>query len=142
MLNILKKTLSLSNYKPINDKRKHVFDFKPDRTGKILDGLSYRNKERIGRWLDTVEVKDVDGEPYIASPFRGSIYIYKDVSYPFLYHWCAVNFDKKRLAKLPKPLDIIIYYLIMKLCIDIYNTMYARTTRNKNNIRYDLQSGV
>ena len=138
MLNILKKTLSLSNYKPINDKRKHVFDFKPDRTGKILDGLSYRNKERIGRWLDTVEVKDVDGEPYIASPFRGSIYIYKDVSYPFLYHWCAVNFDKKRLAKLPKPLDIIIYYLIMKLCIDIYNTILCMREPRETKITYDM----
>ena len=123
MLNIFKKTLSLSNYKPINDKRNHVFNFKPYGTG-ILDGLSARNKQRIGKWLDTVEVKEnVDGEPYIASPFWGSIYIYKDVSYSFLYHWCAVNFDKKRLAKLPKPLDIIIYYLIMKLCIDIYNTI-------------------
>jgi len=125
MLNILLKTALSNTKKTIMTKGKHdiLFNFKPDRTGKILDGLSYRNKERIGKWLDTVEVKDVDGEPYIASPFWGSIYIYKDVSYSFLYHWCAVNFDKKRLAKLPKPLDIIIYYLIMKLCIDIYNTI-------------------
>ena len=121
MLKILKK--ASSNYKPTNVKKDILFNFKPDRTGKILNGLSVLNKVRIGKWLDTIEVKDVDGEPYIASPFGGSIFIYKDVSYSFLYHWCAVNFDKTRLAKLPKPLDIIIYNLITELCIDIYKTI-------------------
>lgn len=117
---------ALSNKKTDNDKRKKdiLFNLKSKRRVNILDELSSRNKERIGKWLDSVEVKkNVDGEPYIESPFWGSIYIYKNVSYSFLYNWCAVNFDKTKLAKLPKPLDIIIYNLIIKLCIDIYNTI-------------------
>jgi hypothetical protein len=113
MLRILKSALSKKD-KPIMTKEKHdnLFNnFKLNRTVKILDGLADINKQHIGEWLDTVEVKEnADGEPYIASPFWGSIYIYKDVSYAFLYKWCAVNFTRIRLAKLPKPLDIIIYY--------------------------------
>jgi hypothetical protein len=125
MLKILKTALSKKN-KPIMTKGKHdnLFNFKLNRRVNILDRLSDRNKKRIGEWLDSVEVKEnVHGEPYISSPFWGSIYIYKDASYATLYKWCAVNFDTTRLAKLPKPLDIIIYYMIMKLCIDIYNTI-------------------
>jgi hypothetical protein len=113
MLNILLKTAISNKKKPIMTKEQHdnLFNFTPNRRVNILDGLSERNKKRIGEWLDSVEVKEnVHGEPYIASPFRGSIYIYKDVSYAFLYKWCAVNFDTTKLAKLPKPLDIIIYY--------------------------------
>ena len=114
MLNILLKTALSNKKKPIMTKEQHdnLFNFKKsNRRFTILDGLSDRNKQRIGEWLDSVEVKEnVYGEPYIASPFRGSIYIYKDVSYAFLYNWCAVNFDTTRLAKLPKPFDIIIYY--------------------------------
>jgi hypothetical protein len=101
--------------KPIMTREEHdkLFNFKSNRTVKILDGLSKINKKRIGEWLDSVEVKvNVDGEPFIASPFsfRGTIYIFKDVSYAFLYQWCAGNFERIRLAKLPKPLDVIIYY--------------------------------
>jgi len=136
MLNIFKK--ASSNYKPTNVKKDILFNFKPDITGKILNGLYARNKVGIGKWLDTVEVKDVDGEPYIASPFGGSIYIYKDVSYSFLYHWCAVNFDKTRLAKLPKPLDIIIYNLITELCIDIYNTILCMREPRETKITYAM----
>jgi hypothetical protein len=113
MLNILLKTALSNKKKPIMTKEQHdnLFNFTSNRRVNILDGLSERNKKRIGEWLDSVEVKEnVHGEPYIASPFRGSIYIYKDVSYAFLYKWCAVNFYTTRLAKLPKPLDIIIYY--------------------------------
>jgi hypothetical protein len=113
MIRILKSALSKKDKPPIMTKEQHdnLFNFKSNKTVKILDGLANINKQHIGEWLDTVEVKkDADGEPYIASPFRGSIYIYKDVSYAFLYKWCAVNFTRIRLAKLPKPLDIIIYY--------------------------------
>ena len=49
----------------------------------ILEGLSDRNKERIGEWMDTVEVKeDFDGSPYIVSPFVGlPLYTSKDIAY-------------------------------------------------------------
>jgi hypothetical protein len=54
----------------------NLFNFKSNRTVKITDGLSDINKKRIDEWLDSVEVKEnVHGEPYIASPFQGSIYI-------------------------------------------------------------------
>jgi hypothetical protein len=105
--------------KPIITKEQQYILFKlksnrtdrTDRTVNILAGLSDINKQHIGKWLDSVEVKkDEHGEPYIESPFKGSIYIYKDVSYVFLYRWCADNFERKRLAKLPKLLDIFIYY--------------------------------
>lgn len=99
--------------KPIMTETKHNDYLLETKEGQlnILNGLSSKNKERIGVWLDNVEVKkNVVGEPYIASPFWGSIYIYKDVSYLTLYEWCAVNFEKIRLVKLPKPLGTIIYY--------------------------------
>jgi hypothetical protein len=119
MFKILNKLKNALYKKGKPKKHDNLFNFKSNSTVKILDGLSKKNKKRIGEWLDSVEVKEnLDGEPYITSPFLnsistpflGSIYIYKDVSYAFLYNWCAVNFDKTRLARLPKPLDIIIYY--------------------------------
>lgn len=78
----------------------------------ILNELSIRNKERIGEWLDTVEVKqDFDGEPYVVNPFIGvPLYTNKDISYATLYKWCTVNFERIRLAKLPKQSDMSIYY--------------------------------
>ncbi len=79
MLNILLKTALSNKKKPIMTKEQHdnLFNFKSNRRVNILYGLSERNKKRIGEWLDSVEVKEnVHGEPYIASPFRGSIYIY------------------------------------------------------------------
>lgn len=107
MKNLFKKD------KPIMTKTKHSDYLLLTEEGQlnILNGLSSENKERIGVWLDNVEVKEnVDGEPYIASPFWGTIYIYKDLSYLILYEWCAVNFERIGLVKLPKPLDAIIYY--------------------------------
>ena len=112
MLNMLKTALSKKD-KPIMTKGKHdnYLTLNITEQSELLDGLSTKNKKRIGKWLDTVEVKEnVDGEPYITSPFWGYIYLYRDISYAVLYKWCAVNFEKIRLAKLPKPLDIIIYY--------------------------------
>ena len=112
MLNMLKTALSKKD-KPIMTKGKHdnYLTLNITEQSELLDGLSTENKKRIGKWLDTVEVKEnVDGEPYIASPFWGYIYLYRDISYATLYKWCAVNFERIRLAKLPKPLDIIIYY--------------------------------
>ena len=112
MLNMLKTALSKKD-KPIMTKGKHdnYLTLNITEQSELLDGLSTENKKRIGKWLDTVEVKEnVDGEPYIASPFWGYIYLYRDISYAVLYKWCAVNFERIRLAKLPKPLDIIIYY--------------------------------
>ena len=112
MLKILKTALS-KKYKPIMTKGIHdnYLILNLTKQTELLDGLSTENKKRIGKWLDTIEVKEnVDGEPYITSPFLGYIFLYKDISYVALYKWCAVNFEKIRLAKLPKPLDIIIYY--------------------------------
>jgi hypothetical protein len=112
VLKILKTALSKKD-KPIMTKDKHDNYLTLNQTEQleILDKLSDKNKQRIGEWLDSVEIKEnVDGEPYIASPFWGYIYINKDVSYATLYKWCAVNFERIRLAKLPKPLDMIIYY--------------------------------
>jgi len=115
MSNVLKilKTAFAKKDKPIMTKEKHDNYLTLNQTEQleILDKLSDKNKQRIGEWLDSVEIKEnVDGEPYIASPFWGYIYINKDVSYATLYKWCAVNFERIRLAKLPKPLDMIIYY--------------------------------
>jgi hypothetical protein len=115
MLNMLKTALSnLSKKdKPIMTKGKHdnYLTLNITEQLELLDGLSKENKKRIGKWLDTVEIKEnVDGELYIASPFWGYIYLYRDISYVALYKWCAVNFERIRLSKLPKPLDIIIYY--------------------------------
>ena len=109
---MLKTALSKKD-KPIMTKGKHdnYLTLNLKEQSELLDGLSTENKKRIGEWLDTVEVKEnVDGEPYIVSPFWGYIYLYRDISYASLYKWCAVNFERIRLAKLPKPLDIIIYY--------------------------------
>lgn len=51
----------------------------------LLDGLSTENKKRIGKWLDTIEVKEnVDGEPYITSPFW-AIYFYIKIYHMLLY---------------------------------------------------------
>jgi len=109
---MLKTALSKKD-KPIMTKGKHdnYLTLNITEQSELLDGLSTENKKRIGKWLDTVEVKEnVDGEPYIISPFWGYIYLYRDISYAVLYKWCAVNFERIRLEKLPKPLDIIIYY--------------------------------
>jgi len=73
MQNLLKK-----KDKPIMTKTKHSDYILETEEGQlnILNGLSSENKKRIGVWLDNVEVKEnVDGEPYIASPFWGTIYI-------------------------------------------------------------------
>ena len=115
MSNVLKilKTAFAKKDKPIMTKDKHDNYLTLNQTEQleILDKLSDKNKQRIGEWLDSVEIKEnVDGEPYIASPFWGYIYLYRDISYATLYKWCAVNFERIRLAKLPKPLDMIIYY--------------------------------
>jgi hypothetical protein len=115
MSNVLKilKTAFVKKDKPIMTKEKHDNYLTLNQTEQleILDKLSDKNKKRIGEWLDSVEIKEnVDGEPYIASPFWGYIYLYRDISYATLYKWCAVNFERIRLAKLPKPLDMIIYY--------------------------------
>jgi hypothetical protein len=115
MSNVLKilKTAFAKKDKPIMTKEKHDNYLTLNQTEQleILDKLSDKNKQRIGEWLDSVEIKEnVDGEPYIASPFWGYIYLYRDISYATLYKWCAVNFERIRLAKLPKPLDMIIYY--------------------------------
>jgi len=76
ILNKLKNAL-YKNGKP--KKHDNLFKFKSNSTVKILDGLSKKNKKRIGEWLDSVEVKEnLDGEPYITSPFLNSI------STPFL----------------------------------------------------------
>jgi hypothetical protein len=112
MLKILKTVLSKNN-KPIMTKGKHdnYLTLNITEQYEILDGLSTENKKRIGVWLDTVEVKEnVDGELYIESPFWGYIHLYRDISYAVLYKWCAINFERIRLAKLPMPLDMIIYY--------------------------------
>jgi hypothetical protein len=112
MLKMLKTALSKKD-KPIMTKGKHdnYLTLNITEQSELLDKLSTENKKRIGEWLDTVEVKEnVDGEPYIVSPFWGYIYLYRDISYAALYKWCAVNFERIRLEKLPKPLDIIIYY--------------------------------
>ena len=78
----------------------------------VLEGLSDRNKERIGEWIDTVEVKDdFDGSPYIVSPFVGlPLYTSKDIAYATLYKWCASKFEKAKLERLPVPVDMSIYY--------------------------------
>ena len=112
MLNMLKTALSKKD-KPIMTKGEHdsYLTLNLTEQSELLDGLLTKNKKSIGKWLDTVEVKEnVDGELYIASPFWDYIYLYRDISYVALYKWCAVNFERIRLAKLPKPLDIIIYY--------------------------------
>jgi hypothetical protein len=90
MLNMLKTALSnLSKKdKPIMTKGKHdnYLTLNITEQLELLDGLSKENKKRIGKWLDTVEIKEnVDGEPYIASPFWGYIYLYRDISYVALY---------------------------------------------------------
>jgi hypothetical protein len=108
------KTALSKKEKPIMTKEKHnnyLALTEPEQL-EILNGLSDRNKERIGEWLDTVEVKeDFDGEPYVVNPFVGvPLYTNKDISYAALYKWCAVTFDRIRLAKLPKPSDMSIYY--------------------------------
>ena len=111
MLKILKTVFSKKN-KPILTKEEHdnYLILNLTEQTELLDGLSTENKKRIGEWLDSVEVKEiVDGEPHITSPLWGHIYLYKDVSYVALYNWCAVNFERIRLAKLPKPIDIIYY---------------------------------
>lgn len=94
---VLSKVLSKKD-KPImtNEKYKRFITLtEPDQL-KILDKLSDRNKQRIGEWLETVEVKeDFDGEPYVVSPFIGlPLYTNKDISYVSLYKWCAVKFEK------------------------------------------------
>lgn len=74
--------------------------------------MSDRNKERIGEYIDTVEVKeDFDGSPYIVSPFVGlPLYTSNDIAYATLYKWCASKFEKAKLARLPVPVDMSIYY--------------------------------
>ena len=114
MLNTLSKALSKKKDKPIMTIGKHnnfLIETESEQL-KILNELSSRNKERIGIWLDKVEVnEDINKEPYIISPFYGEIYINKDISYISLYKWCVVNFEKSKLEKLPKPLNnMIIYY--------------------------------
>ena len=97
--------------KPIMPKEEYDYYLTLNETEqlKILDELSTKNKKRIGIWLDTVKVKeDINREPYILSPFIGTIYINKDISYITLYKWCVVNFPN--FENLPKPIDIIIYY--------------------------------
>ena len=113
MLKMIKTALSKKE-KPIMTKEKHnnyLALTEPEQL-EILNGLSDKNKQRIGEWLDIVEVKeDFDGEPYVVNPFVGvPLYTNKDISYATLYKWCAVNFERIRLAKLPKPLDMSIYY--------------------------------
>jgi hypothetical protein len=68
---MLKTALSKKD-KPIMTKGKHdnYLTLNITEQSELLDGLSTENKKRIGKWLDTVEVKEnVDGEPYIISPF-------------------------------------------------------------------------
>ena len=108
------KTALSKKEKPIMTKEKHnnYLSLNEHEQLEILNGLSDKNKQRIGEWLDTVEVKeDFDGEPYVVNPFVGvPLYTNKDISYVTLYKWCAVNFERIRLAKLPIPLDMSIYY--------------------------------
>jgi hypothetical protein len=116
MLSKLKMAISKKD-KPIMTKEKHdnYLTLSENEQLKILDGLSTKNKKRIGEWLDTVEVKKDDyDEQYIASPFRGIIYINKDISYANLYKWCLANFEKIKLARLPKPLDDKFFYYANK----------------------------
>lgn len=113
MFKMIKTALSKKE-KPIMTKEKHnnYLSLNEHEQLEILNGLSNRNKQRIGEWLDIVEVKeDFDGEPYVVNPFVGvPLYTNKDISYITLYKWCAVNFERIRLAKLPMPLDMSIYY--------------------------------
>ena len=113
MLKMLKTALSKKE-KPImtSEKYKRFLSLIEAGQLEILDGLSDRNKERIGEWMDTVEVKeDFDGSPYIVSPFVGlPLYTSKDIAYSTLYKWCASKFEKAKLARLPVPVDMSIYY--------------------------------
>ena len=113
MLKMLKTALSKKE-KPImtSEKYKRFLSLIEAGQLEILDGLSDRNKERIGEWMDTVEVKeDFDGSPYIVSPFVGlPLYTSKDIAYSTLYKWCASKFEKAKLERLPVPVDMSIYY--------------------------------
>ena len=110
----MSKTSLSKKEKPIMTSEKYKRFFSLTETGQleILEGLSDRNKERIGEWLDDVEVKeDFDGSPYIVSPFVGlPLYTSKDIAYYTLYKWCASKFEKAKLARLPVPVDMSIYY--------------------------------
>jgi hypothetical protein len=108
------KTALTKKEKPImtSEKYKRFISLIESEQLETLDGLSSRNKERIGEWLDTVEIKeDFDGEPYVVSPFVGlPLYTRKDISYATLYKWCASKFEKAKLTRLPVPVDMSIYY--------------------------------
>jgi len=108
------KTALTKKEKPImtSEKYKRFITMTEPEQLETLDGLSQRNKERIGEWLDTVEIKeDFDGEPYVVSPFVGlPLYTRKDISYATLYKWCVSKFEKAKLTKLPVPVDMSIYY--------------------------------
>ena len=108
------KTALSKKEKPIMTSEKYKRFLSLTETGQLelLEGLSDRNKERIGEWIDTVEVKeDFDGSPYIVSPFVGlPLYTSKDIAYYTLYKWCASKFEKAKLARLPVPVDMSIYY--------------------------------
>ena len=87
MFKMLKTALSKKE-KPImtTEKYNRFLAFTETEQLEVLEGLSDRNKERIGEWMDTVEVKeDFDGEPYIVSPFLGlPLYTCKDIAYATL----------------------------------------------------------
>ena len=108
------KTALSKKEKPImtSEKYKRFLSLTEAGQLEILEGLSDRNKERIGEWIDTVEVKeDFDGSPYIVSPFVGlPLYTSKDIAYSTLYKWCASKFEKAKLERLPVPVDMSIYY--------------------------------
>jgi hypothetical protein len=108
------KTALTKKEKPIMtiEKYKRFITMTEPEQLETLEGLSQRNKERIGEWLDTVEIKeDFDGEQYVVSPFAGlPLYTRKDISYATLYKWCASKFEKAKLARLPAPVDMSLYY--------------------------------
>ena len=122
--------------KPIMTKKKHneYLTLNEIEQLEILDRLSDQNKARIGKWLDTVEVKEnIEGEPYVINPFVGlPLYTNTDLSYLTLYNWCLINFEK---VKLPKPLDKIFYYANewkKKATINPYTKEEIRVSLNPN----------
>ena len=77
MFKMIKTALSKKE-KPIMTKEKHnnYLSLNEHEQLEILNGLSNRNKQRIGEWLDTVEVKeDFDGEPYVVNPYKNKAHI-------------------------------------------------------------------
>jgi len=99
--------------KPIMTKGKYINYLSLNETEQfaILDGLSDNNKLRIDKWLKTVVVKIIDGEPYIENPLQYTsglhLYINRDSSYPTLYKWCVANFEHIEKLPIPKPVDEI-----------------------------------